>query len=1060
MTAAASLTEEPETAPAPRARRDLEITEPAHDGGRFIVHDPLAGRYLQLGRTAVAVLHALDGRRTLTDIASEIGASTEQLAEAVAVFREHGLVEAPAGEAPAPAPGREGFVNELDAPQRSRVRRTGLLSVQIDLLDPSRVLARHGRLARALTGPAFWAAAAAALVLGALAAAAQSGRIAHVLSSPLPTGPAIIALLAIFPTIAAHEFAHASVAWRQGARARRMGVMLLYLVPSMFCDVSDCWRLPRRSDRVKVAGAGIALQIIAAALAFAVSLVPGLPPAIVTALLLYGAANALLAAVNLLPLVRLDGYLMLMSALDVSNLRAKAIADARAVTGRVVLGLPPREPLLRRRGPAIAFGVACAIAPLAIGLYGLTRVHTLLVPFGAFGAFAWLLGLGLLAVALVRRGTRALRAFAGAFDSPARGATANARRSSVPRAGAEGASGAPVPGVGAEAAAGGGPAASRRQGALMAARGALAVAALAVLLAVAGTSITRPRTIAGAFTTQGGVVHLLVDPGVAHSVVPGERVLLREPGLFASTTVGEATVLPGRRSVVPAAPTPSPIEGFGGVAERVSLPLRVDWTHGPASGTAVVQTGHQSLLAALQETYLTSSFATPTSMMSTIATSDAAATLRPGDDWGPVWLPMTSMAQFARSGRTIVRGEGCHVYDEDGRRYLGATSGLWNVNCGWGEERIVEAITEQLRTLSYGTLFRYGNDVAVELANRLLDIAPAPFEKVFYTCSGSTAVETALKAARRHQRLIGHPEREIVVGLRGSYHGTMYGSMALTGDDLEQDEYGVDRRHVRHVAPGIEGRCPHCGGDCEAEGCEGELAHLFAAEGDRIAAVVLEPVLGSGGYAVTPAFAARAAQLCADHGALLVIDEVATGFGRTGRWFATEHLGVSPDVLILSKAINSGYLPLAATLFAAPVVASFASSGAVFAHGETQSGNPAACAAALATIDVMEDDDLVVRGAAMGALLRAGVERLADEGLGVRAVRGRGLMLGVELAGADGAPMRPLEVMATVEALLGEGVIVHPGPGGIGLLPPLTIATDEVDTLVGALRRVLGGGRS
>lgn len=433
--------------------------------------------------------------------------------------------------------------------------------------------------------------------------------------------------------------------------------------------------------------------------------------------------------------------------------------------------------------------------------------------------------------------------------------------------------------------------------------------------------------------------------------------------------------------------------------------------------------------------------------MSTLTDTAAATVPRPGADWGPVWLPMTAMALFASSGRTIVRGDGCHVYDEDGRRYLSATSGLWNVNCGWGHERIIEAITEQLRTLSYGTLFRYGNDVAVELANRLLDIAPAPFQTVFYSCSGGTAVETALKASRRYQRLIGHPERELVVGLRGSYHGTMYGSMALTGDDLEQDEYGVDRRAVRHVAPGVEG---------ESDGAE--LAELFAAEGDRIAAVVLEPVLGSGGYPLSGAFAAQAAALCSEHGALLVVDEVATGFGRTGRWFATEELGVRPDLLILSKAINSGYLPLAATLIAEPVVTAFASAGATFAHGETQAGSPAACAAALATIEVMEDEDLVARGAAMGDRLRAGVQGLADEGLGVLAVRGRGLMLGVELCGRDGAPMRPLEVMATVDALLGEAVIVHPGPGGIGLLPPLVIAPEEIDVIVGALRRVLGGG--
>lgn len=425
-------------------------------------------------------------------------------------------------------------------------------------------------------------------------------------------------------------------------------------------------------------------------------------------------------------------------------------------------------------------------------------------------------------------------------------------------------------------------------------------------------------------------------------------------------------------------------------------------------------------------------------------------------DWGPVWLPMTSMPLFAQSGRTIVSAEGCHVYDEQGRRYLSATSGLWNVNCGWGQERIAVAIEEQLRRLSYGTLFRYSHDVAIELANRLLDIAPAPFDKVFYSCSGSTAVETALKVVRRYQRLAGQPQRRLVVGLKGSYHGTAYGASALTGDDLEQAEYCVERGDIRHVTPGVQGPCPACGQAPCAGGCALELDSLFEREGDRIAAVVMEPVLGSGAYPVSPEFAQHAAELCAQHGALLVIDEVATGFGRTGTWFATETLGVEPDVLVLSKGINNGALPLAATLFAEPVVEAFAAASAVFAHGETQAGNPAACAAALATIDVMEDEDLVARGARAGERLAGGLAALARRAPALAHVRGRGLMLGLELHRPGGVPYRPVEVLGTIEALLDEGVIVHPGPGGIQLLPPLTISDEECDMLVDALARVLG----
>jgi adenosylmethionine-8-amino-7-oxononanoate aminotransferase len=296
----------------------------------------------------------------------------------------------------------------------------------------------------------------------------------------------------------------------------------------------------------------------------------------------------------------------------------------------------------------------------------------------------------------------------------------------------------------------------------------------------------------------------------------------------------------------------------------------------------------------------------------------------------------------------------------------------------------------------------------------------------------------------------------LVVGLNGSYHGTTYGAGAVTGDDLEQDEYRVDRRDVRHVAPVVDAACPSCHSQPCALGCADELEQLFATEGDRVAAVVLEPVLGSGAYPLTVDFAQTAARLCADHGALLIVDEVATGFGRTGRWFATEALEVRPDALVLSKGINNGTLPLAATLFAEPVVDAFAAAGAVLAHGETQAGNPPACAAALATIDLMEDEDLVARGARAGKRLAAGLRALSTRTPALAEVRGRGLMLGLELRGAQGLPLTPSEVLATVEAILDEGVIVHPGPGGIGLLPPLTIADDELDQIVAALARVLG----
>jgi putative peptide zinc metalloprotease protein len=370
-----------------RARPILEIIAPERYGGRFVVHDPATARFFHLGHTAAGVLHVLDGSRSQDDIASALGVAAEQVAAVVARLAAHGLLEH------SPEPRGDGFDNELVPASARRTHRTGLLSAQVDLLDPSRLLSRGGPVLSWLTGPAFWAAAGLAAVVGAAGAIAHGRLVLRVVGAPLPPAPAIAAMLALIPTLAAHEFAHAAIAWRHGAKARRMGVMLMYLVPSMFCDVSDCWRLPRRRDRVKVAAAGIGVQMVAGGAALGATLVPGLSGGLLTGLVLYGVANALLGAVNLLPLVRLDGYLMLMSALDIPHLRAKAIADARAVGARVVFGVASSPARLRHRRLAVLYGVACALCAPALGVYGLVRMYALLAAFGAPGAFMWLLGL-------------------------------------------------------------------------------------------------------------------------------------------------------------------------------------------------------------------------------------------------------------------------------------------------------------------------------------------------------------------------------------------------------------------------------------------------------------------------------------------------------------------------------------------------------------------------------------------------------------------------------------------------------------------------------------------
>jgi adenosylmethionine-8-amino-7-oxononanoate aminotransferase len=416
----------------------------------------------------------------------------------------------------------------------------------------------------------------------------------------------------------------------------------------------------------------------------------------------------------------------------------------------------------------------------------------------------------------------------------------------------------------------------------------------------------------------------------------------------------------------------------------------------------------------------------------------------------PLWHPMTDMRSYLADPVVIVRGEGVTVWDAEGREYLAATSGLWNVSCGYGRSELADAIVEQLGRLPYGTLFRFGNEPALRLAEELVRLAPPGLTRVFYSSSGSAAIEAGLKVARRYFRLRGEPERRLVACLSHSYHGTSIGAMAVTGEELEQAEYGIDRGDVR-VLPTPD---PLRGVDAT-----GELLALAEREGEALAAIVLEPILGSGGVVVLPQhFHDAVARVCRETGALLIVDEVATGFGRTGRMFGHEWFGLEPDVLVCSKGIDGGYVPLGATLFRDEIFAEFWRHGAVFAHGETQAGNPLACAAALATLDVIEREGLVEHAAEIGEyLLRALRELECYPHVGE--VRGRGLMIGVELVRDRRtlAPIDPGHVMPIVKLVAREGVIVHPSPSGISLFPPLVLDRADADVIVDAIERVVAG---
>lgn len=397
----------------------------------------------------------------------------------------------------------------------------------------------------------------------------------------------------------------------------------------------------------------------------------------------------------------------------------------------------------------------------------------------------------------------------------------------------------------------------------------------------------------------------------------------------------------------------------------------------------------------------------------------------------PLWVPLIAQHDFPVDSHTAVSAHGVHVAFEDRQRRLCAKSGLWNANLGYGNPRIAKAISGELETASYLPLFRTAHRKAIEAANALLSLPAHPFQRVVFSTSGGSANDACMKLVRQYFALDGQPERKVIVGLTGSYHGLTYGSQALSGDDLGQAVYGVDRRNIRHIRFDDGGA---------------ELAQLMLREGRRVAAVIVEPVLGSGADVVPGNFLDSLLKLREKHGFLVVADEVATGFGRVNSWFVSDEWPSAPDVIVTSKAMTNGTSACAALLIGQRVTETFDSTESVFVHGETQAGTPATCAAILSTIDEMRRLDHGRLTAAVSAGLDELIARLGDiPGIGTST--GRGCMRAIKLETEDGLPLSPDRVVAVVRRIHQAGAIVQPGPGRIQLLPALVFTKDNFEEL-------------
>jgi putrescine aminotransferase len=408
------------------------------------------------------------------------------------------------------------------------------------------------------------------------------------------------------------------------------------------------------------------------------------------------------------------------------------------------------------------------------------------------------------------------------------------------------------------------------------------------------------------------------------------------------------------------------------------------------------------------------------------------------------WHPFADMHAIVDNGELVIdRGEGAWVFDADGRRYLDATASLWYCNVGHGIAEIGDAAAAQMRRLAaYSTFGDLVNQPVLDLAERVGDYAPVADPKVFLTSGGSDSIDTAVKLVRRYWQAKGQPDRNLVVSRTGSYHGMHLAGTSLAGIDSNKAGYG----------PLMEGTAAVTWDSADA------LAELIEHAGaERVGAFFCEPVIGAGGVFHAPdGYLAKVRSICREAGVLFVADEVVTGFGRVGAWFASERFGLDPDLIVCAKGITSGYLPLGALIASGRVAEPFFDGTVgLWRHGYTYSGHAAVAAAALANLDVMEREDLVSRSATLEKDLAAALRPLALHALVSEVRVAEGVLAAVQIDPAAIAedPALPAKAIAAARR---NGVMSRSlATGAIHISPPLVITTDELGELADGLRRAL-----
>jgi len=448
-------------------------------------------------------------------------------------------------------------------------------------------------------------------------------------------------------------------------------------------------------------------------------------------------------------------------------------------------------------------------------------------------------------------------------------------------------------------------------------------------------------------------------------------------------------------------------------------------------------------------------------------TTEAAARMSAARDIATSIHPYTNLKAHETEGPMVITGgDGIFVIDEDGKRYLEGLAGLWCCSLGFSERRLADAAYRQMLKLPYYHTFAHkATDVGIELADRLLRIAPVPMSKVFFANSGSEANDTVVKLVWYYNNALGRPRKKKIISRIKAYHGVTVASASLTGLANNHRDFDLPIANILHVDCPHWYRCAHPGESEEAFATRlaESLEQRIVAEGpETIAAMIGEPVMGAGGVIFPPAtYWEKIQQVLKKYDVLLIADEVICGFGRTGNMWGTTTYGLHPDILVCAKALTSGYLPLSAVMVAEAVFQAMVKESekiGVFAHGFTYSGHPVPAAVAVETLKIYEEIDILTHVRKVAPRMQQRLRQLGNHPL-VGEARGIGLLGAIELV-ANKETREPFDPKAGMGAKLARqaqshGLIVRAMGDVIGICPPLIIREEEIDLLFDRLQSAL-----